>query len=111
MAVHREAAARALRQATDARLVSQEIGSQEACLRERLAPVLQHHTSDVWASLAADQSRIRLRSLHGAALAAVGDDLFQVRAALERRAEELEQQARDAQRQADQLESVSGGFA
>lgn len=103
---HREAAAEARRRASVADGLAMEFRDRESRVTARLLPVTQRHTAAVWSSRAASHSRIRVRSLEFTTVAAVGDDLAQVRLALEQRRDELEAQARAEHRQADLLEAA-----
>jgi hypothetical protein len=103
---HRATAILAQRQASVARELAVELGGRESRVRQRLTPVMQRHTDDVWSSRAASHSRLRVRSVQVATLLAVTDDLALVRLALDRRRDELEAQARAEHRQADLLEAA-----
>jgi hypothetical protein len=104
--VRRELANQQMREALAARALSETIAAHRDNLQNRLSPVIQSHTGDVWSSRAASHSRFRVRSLEAATLARVTDDLAQVRFALERQARELEAQARTQRQYADHLDAV-----
>lgn len=107
----RVAAATLDRIADDARATASTLDYHHGALEDRLHPVIQRHTADVWQSRAADASRMNLTRGGTGELGRARDDLLTLIGALRTRASELEAEADEHRRRAIQLEAAAAAAA
>lgn len=107
----RVAAATLDRIADDARAAASTLDHHHAALEDRLRPVIQRHTADVWQSRAAETSRMNLMRGGTGELGRARDDLLTLIGALRTRAGELEAEADEHRRRAIQLEAAAAADA
>lgn len=107
----RVAAATLDRIADDARSTASTLDDHHAALEDRLRPVIQRHTSEVWQSRAADASRMNLMRGGTGELGRARDDLLTLIASLRTRADELEAEADEHRRRAIELEAAAAAAA
>ncbi|MEM9202496.1 MAG: hypothetical protein AAGC53_12580 [Actinomycetota bacterium] len=101
----RAAAAQADRDAAAALDASLDLSRHETLLENRLRPVLDRHTDEVWMSRAAEASRTRVRQDGGTLLRDAQAALTEIVGQLRRRADMLEMTAVDYRRAANQIDA------
>lgn len=107
----RSAAATLDRIADDARSTASTLDHHHAALEDRLRPVIQRHTADVWQSRAAEASRMNLLLSGTGELGRAREDLRTLIGALRTRADELEAEADEHRRRAVELEAAAAAAA
>ena len=93
----------AIGQAAEARALGLDIDVRRQVVLGRDKDCLARHTAAVWSSRAAERSRVTLHHSIGLSLWMASEGLRETMTALEGRAGSLEDSAREANRQADQL--------
>lgn len=107
----RVAAATLDRIVDDARATAGTLDHHYAALEDRLRPVIQRHTAEVWQSRAAEISRMNLMQGGTRELGRARDDLLTLIGALRTRAAELEAEADEHRRRAIQLDAAAAAAA
>ena len=107
----RVAAARAERDAADARDAALALERHNRALEHRLTPVLERHTPEVWTSQAATASRLRLRVSAVGTLNRARASITDIVAQVQRRAEILDLTASDYRREANRLDALAADAA
>lgn len=98
---------RYLAQAAAARELAAAIDQRRLSLTHRLEPCIQRHLPEVWSSAAAEISRMRLTRMIARDVWVSCEHLLETRAALMRRADELDSQALALTRTAAELSEAA----